>query len=118
VKLREIKDILSAEIIFATDSHLEMEIAAAAASDLMSDILARQRTPDLMLTGLATPQAIRTASVASVKAVVIVRGKRVTEQMVELAREDDIPLLVTRHSLFGSAGSLFARGIRSGLDPE
>ena len=118
MKLKEVIEVLSAEALFATSTHLEMDIAAAAASDLMSDILARVRTPDLMLTGLATPQAVRTASVASVQAVMIVRGKTVTPQMIALAEDDDIPLMVTRHSLFGAAGYLWSRGIRSGLDPE
>jgi len=118
MKLNEIIEVLSAEVLFATDAHLEMVIKAVAASDLMSDILARRQTPDLMLTGLATAQAIRTASVASVKAVVIVRGKPITPQMIALAEEDDIPLLVSRHSLYAAAGYLWSRGLRSGLDPE
>ncbi len=118
MKLKEVIEVLSAEALFVTSTHLEMDIVAVAASDLMSDILARARTPDLMLTGLATPQAVRTASVASVQAVVIVRGKTVTPQMIALAEDDDIPLVVSRHSLFAAAGYLWSRGLRSGLEPE
>jgi predicted transcriptional regulator len=118
VKLREVIEVLAAEALFATDAHLELKITAVAASDLMSDILARARTPDLMLTGLATPQAVRTASVASVPAVMIVRGKTITPQMIALAEEDDIPLMATRHSLYGAAGLLWSQGLRSGLEPE
>lgn len=118
MKLKEVIEVLSAEALHVTGAHLEMDIKAVAASDLMSDILARSRTPDLMLTGLATSQAIRTASIASVKAVMIVRGKPITPQMIALAEEDDIPLMVTRHSLYAAAGYLWSRDLRSGLDPE
>jgi predicted transcriptional regulator len=117
VKLEAVIELLAADVLHADAGHLQMEIATAAASDLMSDILARQATPDLMVTGLATLQAIRTASVASVKAVMIARGKTVTAPMVELAKDCDIPLMVTGHSLFTAAGRLWEGGIRSGLDP-
>lgn len=117
MKLRTIIDLLAAETLHATDRHLDLDIQTAATSDLMSDILARPKTPDLMVTGLASLQAIRTASVASVKAVMIARGKPVTEQMIQLAQECDIPLMVTKHSLFAAAGHLWECGIRSGLDP-
>lgn len=118
VKLKAVIEILSAEALFATEQLLEMDVATAASSDLMSDILARARTPDLLLTGLSTVQAIRTASIASVRAVMIVRGKPVTPQMIQLAGDEDIPLMVTRHSLFAATGRLWEHGIRSGLDPE
>ena len=116
--LRDVMEILSAEALYATDANLGLEVKAVAASDLMSDILARARTPDLMLTGLATPQAIRTAAIASVKAVMVVRGKTLTPQMIALAEESDIPLMVTRHSLFGAAGVVWSQGLRSGLELE
>jgi hypothetical protein len=118
MKLKEVIERLSAKILYVEDEHLELEISTAASSDLMSDILARQGTPDLMLTGLATPQALRTASVANIKAVIIVRGKPITDQMIELAKEDDIALMVTKQSLFVSSGFLWEDGVRSELDPE
>ncbi len=115
MKLKEVMEVLSARALHATDRHLALDIATAAASDLMSDILARPQTPDLMLTGLATMQALRTASIASIKAVVIVRGKPVTDQMIEFAKDDDVPVLVTKHTLFDAAGHLWQHGVRSGL---
>ena len=118
MKLKAVIELLAAKTLFVTDELLEMDVTTAAASDLMSDILARARTPDLMLTGLATLQAMRTASIASVKAVMIVRGKPITPQMIQLAKDDGIPLMVTRHSLFASTGYLWEHGVRSGLDPE
>jgi predicted transcriptional regulator len=118
VKLKDVIAILAAEKLHVTDAHLELEIRTAATSDLMSDILARQQMPDLMLTGLATLQTIRTAAVASVKAVVIGRGKPVSPQIVDLARENDIPLMVTTLSLFVASGHLWMGGLRNEPEPS
>jgi len=116
MKLRDIAEMLEAKILSGDDEHLEMDIQTAASSDLMSDILARLGTPDLMLTGLATPQAIRTSSVAGIKCVVVVRGKPITDQMIELARDDEIALFVSKMNLFEASGLLWETGIRSERD--
>ncbi|MDD5718142.1 MAG: transcriptional regulator [Candidatus Krumholzibacteria bacterium] len=118
MKLKEVIELLVAETIYVNAKHLELDINSTAASDLMSDILARPGTPDLMMTGLATVQAVRTASIAGIKAVMIVRGKPINAQMIELAKDDDIPLMVTKHSLFDASGKLWECGVRSGLQPE
>ncbi len=116
MKLRDIAEILEAEILSGEDEDLEMDIQTAASSDLMSDILARPSTPDLMLTGLATPQAIRTSSVAGIRSIIIVRGKPITEQMIELAKDDEIVLFVSKLNLFEASGLIWDKGIRSERD--
>ena len=113
MKLSEIAEVLDAKVLHGTEELLDVEIASAAASDLMSDILARVDVPDLLLTGLNNAQIIRTSSVFGIKAVIVVRGKLVDEKVVELAREEGIVVLSTDISLFGSSGRLFAKGVRS-----
>ena len=113
MKLSAVAESLSARVIHGTDEQLQQEVHTAAASDMMSDVLARRSTPDLMLTGLATLQAIRTPAVAGIKAVVIVRGKPVDEKLVEVAREEDIVLMSTDKSLFDASGLLYEAGMRS-----
>ena len=111
--LRELAAELSADVLHGSDEQMETEAATAASSDLMSDILARLGTPDVMLTGLTTTQTIRTSSVSGIRAVVVVRGKQVDEKIVELAREEDIVLMSTGMSLFEASGRLYQRGLRS-----
>jgi predicted transcriptional regulator len=69
----------------------------------------------VLLTGLTTEQVLRTAKVAGVAAVVFVRGKRPDEPVIELARSNDMPLLLTKYSLFVASGRLYVNGLR-GLD--
>lgn len=111
--LSEMATELKAEVLSGSTEQLEEEITTAAAGDLMSDILARVGTPDVLLTGLVTNQAIRTCAVAGIRAVLIVRGKPIAESFVELAREEDIVLLKSDLSLFEASGLLYAKGLRS-----
>ena len=52
MRLSEIVDLLPTRVVFGTDSLPAAEIGTAAASDLMSDILARVEVPDILLTRL------------------------------------------------------------------
>jgi predicted transcriptional regulator len=110
MKLREITKILDATPICG-DGFLDQEVQTAGASDLMSDILAGLSSGCLLLTGLTTIQVIRTAMVAGVGAVVFVRNKRPSEEVVELARAENLPLLSSPHSMFVSCGRLHGQGI-------
>ena len=80
-------------------------------SDLMSDVLTLEDSP-LLVTGLANTQSIRTAEMADIEIVLIARGKEVTNEMVELAKENDIVLLSSPFSLFKVCGILYQNGIK------
>ena len=68
-----------------------------------------------VMTGLNADHVIRTAKIAGVSAIVFVRGKKPDNSLIELAREFQLPLLLTRYSLFVSCGRLYMNGLR-GLD--
>jgi len=111
MKLSEIADILDASVLTG-ENHLTKEIYKGGASDLMSDILAGLSENCILLTGLITVQAIRTAVVADVGAVVFVRGKTPSREVIDLATEHDVPLLSAPYSMFVSAGRLYKHGIK------
>jgi predicted transcriptional regulator len=112
MKLKEIVKILEANVMAGKDA-LDTDISDCAASDLMSDILARVKTPDLLVTGLANLQAVRTASIFGIKAVVIVRDKQISQNIIDFAESEDIILMVTKYSLFDACGQLYEAGLRS-----
>jgi predicted transcriptional regulator len=110
LKLREIKEILNAEIIVGEDI-LDMEIKTAFGADLMSDVLAFAKAGSLLLTGLTNAQVIRTADILDIAAIIMVRGKKPTAETMSLAKELKIPILTTKYILFETAGRLYAKGI-------
>ncbi len=114
MKLYEVLDILAARILVG-DDQLEKDIVGGGSADLMQDVLAAAARDAVLLTGVIDEQVIRTAKIAGVAAVVIVRGKTPPQQVIDLARDNDMPLLVTRKSLFTASGRLYMNGLR-GLD--
>jgi serine kinase of HPr protein (carbohydrate metabolism regulator) len=114
MKIAEIKEILKAEVIVGTDQ-LDNVITGGGAADLMEDVLSAAAKGCALLTGVTTEYVVQTAKIAQVGAVVLVRGKKPPEKMVELARHYNIPLLLTKDSLFVACGRLYMNGIR-GLD--
>ena len=110
MKLRDVKEILDAEVVVGHDQ-LDMEVKTAFGADLMSDVLAFAKSGSLLLTGLTNPQIVRTSDVLDIAAIIVVRGKRPLPETVQLAEELRIPILSTRYILFETAGRLYAKGI-------
>ncbi len=114
MKLSEIVDALDARVLTGED-HLAKEVDRCGASDLMSDILAGLSDGCILLTGLTTVQVIRTAMVAGVGAVVFVRGKKPPQEVIDLAKAENLPLISSPYSMFVSCGRLHACKL-TGLD--
>jgi predicted transcriptional regulator len=114
MKLAEIIKALDATVLVGND-HLEKEISTCGASDLMSDILAGLSEGCILLTGLTSIQVIRTAIVAGVGAVVFVRGKMPPQDVIDLAKDQGLPLILSPYSMFVSSGRLHACNL-TGLD--
>lgn len=110
MKLRDVKDILEAEIIVG-EENMDMEVKTAFGADLMSDVLAFAKAGSLLLTGLTNTQVIRTANVLDIAAIILVRGKKPSSETIALARELKIPILATKYILFETAGRLYLKGI-------
>ena len=83
----------------------------AFASDLMSDVLTLKDTP-MLVTGLCNIQTIRTCDMASLDIIVVVRNKKVTDDMIELAEDDDMVILSCPYSMFKACGLLYDAGIK------
>ena len=110
--LNDIRKLLKATVL-ARGEDLEMKIERAYCADLMSDVLAFSISNSLLITGLTNTQVIRTAEVATIKAIVFIQNKRPDIQTISLANEKKIPLLVTDFSMFDTCGLLFEKGLRS-----
>jgi hypothetical protein len=111
VKLVEIIALVEGKMLFEADA--EMEIKCGSASDLMSDVLAFTEAGSVLFTGLTNPQAVRTAEMADIKAIVFVRGKEPPPETIELAQEKGIPLIMTALPMFEACGRLYEAGLRS-----
>lgn len=99
MKISTIRDALDALVIEGRD-HLDTEIEHVYASDLMSDVLAFGEPNSLLLTGLATQQALISAHMAEFRGVVLLRGKRPNDGSAEFARNSQLVLLSTALDMY------------------
>ena len=110
MKIVKIKDVLKARV-WAGAEILDREVHAACGCDLMSDVLAFAKEEVLLLTGLVNPQVIRTAEMLDIKAIVFVRGKDPTEDMIKMATQKNMNILSTDYPLYIACGKLYQLGL-------
>ena len=108
--IREIVKLLNASVCTG-EERLDEEVEHAFASDLMSDVLTLKDTP-MLITGLCNVQTIRTCDMATLDIVVVVRNKKVTEDMIELAEDNDMVIISCAYSMFKVCGLLYDAGIK------
>ena len=104
------KQVLEADLLAGSE---DVNVDVAFGTDLVSDILAfyGKFSNTLLLTGLNNLQVIRTAELLDISAIIFVRGKTPNQDIVKLARERNISLLVTRYTMYEASGMLFNRGL-------
>ncbi len=110
MKISKIKQLLDAEIKTTVDIG-DIEIMSGCGSDLMSDVLAFLKEQGVLLTGLVNPQVIRTAEMMDIKAVVFVRGKMPSEEMISLADSKGVVLMTTQNAMYVACGILYSNGL-------
>ena len=99
MKIQRIQELTDASIVCGSEKR-ENDVQCAFAS---GDVL--------LVTGLCNLQTIRTAEMAEVSYILFVRGKKVTPDMLELARENNMVLLETDHSMYHTVGELYSAGL-------
>ena len=90
----------------------DVELTYAFSSDLLSDVLTVNRTGILLITGVANLQTIRTAEMAEVPCILLVRNKKASPEMIDLAHELGITIIECAGSMFGTSGKLYQQGLK------
>jgi predicted transcriptional regulator len=92
---------------------LDREVNGGCGADLMSDVLASIKPEAVLLTGLCNIQVVRTAQMADICAIVFVRGKIPQPDIIELAMQENIPLITSPFGTFELCGRLYKAGLHS-----
>ncbi|MDD6467179.1 MAG: hypothetical protein PUF50_03255 [Erysipelotrichaceae bacterium] len=114
MKIKEIAEEVSAYLPYQIHSD-EQDYQYVFASDLMSDVLAmvtHNSESTLLVTGLVNPQVLRTAEMLDITAVLFVRNKLLTEDLIDQAQDHGIQLMTTKFSMYETCGKLFQKGIQ------
>lgn len=108
--ITEIKELLDAELLTGGDT--DTQILSACGSDMMSDVLAYVKNRAVLLTGLVNPQVIRTAHMMDMVAIVFVRNKKPTADMIALAEQSNMMILSTPKRMYEACGVLYVNGLK------
>ena len=110
MKISEVKSLLGAEVLCGDDK-LDIDVCSAFACDLMSDVLAFANNQGILISGLVNPQVVRTAEMMDMTCILFVRGKRPDVQVIELAKQKEIPMMATEYTMYESCGLLYKAGL-------
>ncbi|SEA10657.1 HPr Serine kinase N terminus [Porphyromonadaceae bacterium NLAE-zl-C104] len=109
-----VNEIVNGKVLFVSDPFLLY--TSAFASDLMSDVLRYYMENTLLITGLCTLQAVRTAEISNISCIIFARGKRVSNDMLQLAKEYNIAIIESGLTMFEISGRLYQNGLKPIVD--
>ena len=109
MELTQIIELLDAQMVSGKNGGEVVERGFC--SDLMSDVLTLDTDKLLLITGMANLQTIRTAEMADIHFVLLVRNKKASEEMIKLANDTGIVLIETAMSSFRCCGILYDSGL-------
>jgi predicted transcriptional regulator len=110
--IEEITELIDGKVI-CCEENVSASVEYAFASDLMSDVLTVEKENMVLITGLANLQTIRTAEMSDINYIIFARDKKIGEEIISLARENNMILLESPHSLFHISGVLYKAGVKS-----
>ncbi len=109
-----VNEIVNGKVLFVSDPFLLY--TSAFASDLKSDVLRYYMENTLLITGLCTLQAVRTAEISNISCIIFARGKRVSNDMLQLAKEYNIAIIESGLTMFEISGRLYQNGLKPIVD--
>lgn len=109
--IKQIVEIIEGTVVCGEGSS-DVVVDKAFASDLMSDVLTLNTNSLLLITGLANLQTIRTAEMADIKNILLVRNKKPSADMLRLAEEEGMNVITTGKSMFSTCALLANAGLK------
>ena len=108
--VRDVMNIIKG-VCLAGEEHLDDPVDTACGSDLMSDVLAFVKDKTVLITGLINPQVIRTAEMLDIECIVFSRGKRPSDEIIEMANEIGMVILSSMMTTYTACGELYMHGL-------
>lgn len=110
MRLAEVVEKLDLKVRTAS-RHLDREVTAGYASDLMSDVIAHAKEGNLWITLQIHQNIVAVASMNELAGIVLVNGREPEAETIEKAESEGIPIMVTPLPTFEVAGKLYELGI-------
>ena len=106
VKLAEAVEAVRGRAAYKGSDYDDAKVEFVVVCDLMSDVLVVDRDNILLITSLVSRQALKTAHLVGAVAVVIVNDKAIPRDLIQLAEELDLSVILTSYAKFRSCVEL------------
>lgn len=90
----------------------DKEVTGVYISDMVSDVIANARSGNLLVTVQVHNNVVAAANLVDVAAIVLTRGRRPADDMLQLAEKAEIPVFSTELNNWQIASRLYESGIR------
>ena len=108
--IREVMGIVDGEVLVG-EERLDDTVNTACGSDLMSDVLAFVKDKAVLITGLINPHVVRTSAMLDITCIVFSRGKRPSDEILEMADETGITVISSPLTTYTACGELYVHGL-------
>ena len=114
MKIADLVQIIDGKFVcYSSEEDKNRDITHGFASDLMSDVLTLNKDNIVLITGLANIQTIRTAEMADISCIVFARNKKVSTEMIEMAKANGTVIIGCNSTVFNISGKLYKAGLEA-----
>lgn len=106
MKVKEIVDKLNLTVLSGED-FLDKKVAGGYCSDLLSDVMGNAKEDDVWITLQVHKNIMAVAALKDVAAIVLVKGLKPEQEVLDSGTKEGIPVLSTGMSAFEIAGKLY-----------
>ena len=107
-----VKELQSKLKLNALNAVSDTEVEGAFISDMVSDVMAGAKAGNVWVTVQTHKNVIAAANLVDIPAVIVVRGKKVPEDTVQMADKVGVTLFATDLGTFQIAIKLFEAGVK------
>jgi len=116
MRLAEVVEALDLEVKTG-EGELDRQLTGGYVSDLLSDVIGNAEEGNLWVTLQCHVNIVAVAVMKELAGIVLVGGRQPDEDTLEKARQEEVPLMVSRLPAFELVGRLYAMGLR-GTPPQ
>lgn len=106
MKLKDIVERLELNVLTAKEK-LDQDVTGGYTSDLLSDVIANSDEGNIWITLQTHQNIIAVAKLKDLSGIIIVNNREPDEETLKKAKEEKVPLMITKETAFETSGKLY-----------
>lgn len=110
MKLKEIIEKLELSVRCG-ENNLDRDVTGGCASDMLSNVIAYSKKGDVWVTIQIHANIVAVSVLKELAAIIIVQGREPADDTIQKAKEENVPILVSKLSAYAVAGKMYELGV-------